>query len=138
MTPVSAPTAVDQVLVTAAPGDAITNLARSLRPVFERIGPSQLYARNVAPGLADEVMSLDTFPEGTGRRVIVFHASIGEPVVHGFLRARSEPIVLVYHNITPAEYFAPWDPDFAALLAEGRRDVAALRPRVARAVADSP
>lgn len=138
MTAVPTGTAVDQVLVTAAPGDAITNLARSLRPVFERIGPSRLFARNIDPALADEVTALDAYPERSGGRVIVFHASIGEPVVHRFLRERSEPVVLVYHNITPAEHFAPWDPGFAALLAEGRREVEALRPRVARALADSP
>lgn len=138
MTSVSAATAVDQVLVTAASGDAITNLARSLRPVFERIGPSRVYARNVDPSLAAEVAPLDTFPPGRGRRVIVFHASIGEPVVHRFLHDRSEPMVLVYHNITPAEHFAAWDPHFAGLLDDGRRAVAELRPRVARAVADSP
>ena len=70
---VSATTGVDQVLVTAAPGDAITNLARSLRPVFERIGPSRVYARNVDPVLAGEVEQLDRFPRAAGGRVVVFH-----------------------------------------------------------------
>lgn len=138
MTAVPTATAVDQVLVTAAAGDAITNLARSLRPVFERIGPSRVFARNIDPALAGEVIPLDAYPDRAGRRVIVFHASIGEPIVHRFLQERPEPIVLVYHNITPAEHFAPWDPTFAALLAEGREEVGALRGRVARAVADSP
>jgi glycosyltransferase involved in cell wall biosynthesis len=43
----------------------------------------------------------------------------------------------MYHNITPAKYLEPYDVAFAELLALGRREVASLRPRVARAVAAS-
>ena len=50
---------------------------------------------------------------------IVVSKARGEPMVAAFLRSRHEPIVLVYHNITPAKYFAPYDPNFAALLATG-------------------
>ncbi len=63
----------------------------------------------------------------------MFHASIGQAEVHEFLMSRAEPLVLVYHNVTPGEYFAPYDLVFADLLELGRREVESLRPRVVRA-----
>ncbi len=71
------------------------------------------------------------------RNVLVFHASIGQPAVHDFLTTRAEPLVLVYHNITPGSYYEPYDPFFADLLVLGRQEVERLRPRVLAAVAAS-
>src|SRR5581483_1787873 len=50
----------------------------------------------------------------------------GAPEVCSFLLERPEKLVLVYHNIPPAEYFLEVDPAFAALLADGRVELAAL------------
>ena len=57
--------------------------------------------------------------------------------MHEFLTARAEPLVLVYHNVTPGKYFEPYDPVFADLLDLGRREVERLRPQVVCAIADS-
>jgi glycosyltransferase involved in cell wall biosynthesis len=57
--------------------------------------------------------------------------------VLSFLLERRERLVLVYHNITPARYFATLDPRFAELLSGGRLELVALRDRVELALADS-
>src|SRR3989440_1581739 len=36
------------------------------------------------------------------------------------------PKCLIYHNITPAEFFLPYRPEFAAILAQGRADLCQL------------
>ena len=48
---------------------------------------------------------------------------------------RTEPLVLMYHNVTPASYYDRYDAEFAEALALGRREVHMLRPQVARALA---
>lgn len=130
-----------QVLVAASPGDASTNAALEVRDLLRRIGPSEIFAHHVHPGVAGEVVSLDRYGQHAGSRprddVLVYHASIGEPEVHRFVSARPERLVLVYHNISPAEAFAPYDPGFAGLLEAGRRDLSLLRDRVTLALADS-
>ncbi|MGH9034634.1 MAG: glycosyltransferase family 4 protein, partial [Acidimicrobiia bacterium] len=73
----------------------------------------------------------------TGGNLLVYHASIGEPVVVSFLQERRERLVLKYHNITPPDYFLDVDPAFAELLAGGRLELAALRDRVLLALAAS-
>lgn len=131
------PYGVHQILTAAAPGDAITNVALEIRDVLRKAAPSEIYAYHVDPELADEVHHLRDFSR-TGRRgVLLYHASIGEPTITSFLHSRDEPLVLVYHNVTPARYFEKWDPKFAELLDLGRRELVSLRDRVHLTIADS-
>ena len=138
------PRRFSQVLVSASPGDAVTNEALALRPALRLLGESDIFARYYDPSLAGDVLPLDEYGRrapsggpGAGDDVLVVHGSIGEPAVAQFLAGRTERLVLRYHNISPSEPFRPYDPAFAALLDEGRREVAALRPRVVLALADS-
>ena len=51
--------------------------------------------------------------------------------------ARSERIVLIYHNMTPSEFFSDVDPWVATLLDWGRVELRQLRSKVILAIADS-
>jgi glycosyltransferase involved in cell wall biosynthesis len=128
---------IHQVLAAAAPGDAITNAAIEFRELLKLAAPSEIYARHVAPELSSEVRPLRDFSHRDKRGVLLYHASIGEPAVTAFLHSRREPLVLVYHNITPSHYFEPWDVAFAELLALGRREVHGLSERTSMAIAAS-
>lgn len=130
-----------QVLVTASPGDAITNSALELRDLLRRLGPSHVFARYIHPEVAGEVVPLREYDRRRASYhhddVLLFHASIGEPHVFSFINERPERIVLVYHNISPSKPFLPYDPAFAGLLEAGRQELVALRDRVILALADS-
>jgi len=128
---------IHQVLTAASPGDAITNMAFAMRDLLRRAGPSEIFARHFDASLAHEVFPLSAYRARHARNLLIFHASIGQPEVHDFLSERAEPLVLVYHNVTPASYFEPYDMTFANLLALGRREIELLRPRVVQAIADS-
>jgi glycosyltransferase involved in cell wall biosynthesis len=128
---------IHQILAAASPGDAITTAALEYRDVLRRVGPSEVFARHIAPGAASEVKPLSECGRDGASGLLVYHASIGEPVVSSFLLSRPEPIVLVYHNITPAEYFTDLDPTFAELLVLGRVELEQLRPRVVMTIAAS-
>jgi glycosyltransferase involved in cell wall biosynthesis len=131
---------IHQVVVSASPGDAVTNAALEIRSLLRRIGPSEIFARYLDPSLAGEVLPLTDYAARSpaGSAVLVYHASIGEPAVLSFLQERPERLVVLYHNITPPEYFAPHDPDFARLLAAGRVELLALRDRAELALGVSP
>ena len=128
---------IHQILAAASPGDAITNAALEYRDVLRRVGPSEVFARHIAPSSASEVRPLSEFGADGSRGLLVYHASIGEPVVSAFLLSRPEPIVLVYHNITPAKYFEGIDETFAELLVLGRYELESIRNRVVLAIAAS-
>lgn len=128
---------VHQVLAGAVRGDAVTNTALELRDLLRRSVPSEIFARHIAPDIAGEVRPLAELGGRGSHGTIVYHASIGEPNVTAFLLGRREPLVLVYHNITPARYFEPWDAEYAELLRLGRQELRELRRRVARCIAVS-
>ena len=130
-----------QVLVTAAPGDAITTAAFELQKLLGKVGPSRIYAKYRHRAVEDRVAPLERLAERTSPSldsdVLVFHASIGEPALFGFLRDRPERLVVDYHNISPAAAFYDYDPAFAGLLEAGRQELAALADRAPLALADS-
>ena len=133
-----------QILVSASPGDAVTDEALALRPVLRRLGESEIFARYYDPSLAGNVLGLDQYERrapaaspSAADDILVVHGSIGEPDVAAFLAGRPERVVLRYHNISPAEPFRPYAPAFAELLAGGRRELVDLQPRVTVALADS-
>ena len=130
-------TEIHQVLVGAGRTDAITNMARALREALRTLGESEIYARHPAPGI-DDVLPLDQFPrEDSAGRTIVFHASGGDPDVFELLNSVAEQIVLVFHNIAPAELFDDVDPSRAEMLRLGWQELELLRPKVSLAIADS-
>jgi glycosyltransferase involved in cell wall biosynthesis len=133
---------IHQVLVTASPGDASTNSAIELRDLLRQVGPSEVFARYIHPDVTDEIRRLDDYDRvrsstNSANDLLLFHMSIGEPKVFSFIRERPERLVLIYHNISPAAPFMPYDPAFAGLLEEGRRELAALRDQTVLALADS-
>ena len=129
-----------QVLVSASSGDAITNFALEVRDLMRRLGPSEIFARHIDPLVAGDVHELrryDGWEPPSTTNVVIYHASIGNPDVSAFLCERRERLVLMYHNISPPESFAPYEPTFAALLEAGRADLVRLRDKVDLAIAVS-
>ncbi len=66
----------------------------------------------------------------------MYHSSVGSPVAD-FVAARDEPLIVDYHNITPASFFARWEPAVAGALMKGRRQLAELEARADLGLADS-
>lgn len=129
---------VHQLLVAAAPGDAVTDAAFEQRAVLRERGESQIFARHIHDDLSAEVAPLAALPAADdGSTALLFHVSIGDDPTFEAVERWSGPLVVSYHNITPAEHFDPIDPAFAALLRSGRRDLARLAPRPVLTMADS-
>jgi glycosyltransferase involved in cell wall biosynthesis len=63
---------------------------------------------------------------GAGRATwLLYQLSTGSPMAR-FLQARPEPRIVNYHNITPAEFFAAWEPVQELRLRTGRREMRQL------------
>src|SRR5262249_31107177 len=88
----------------------------------------------------DDDMRVDVLPfadEGATRGdVTIFHFALPSPMTEAFANLRGTKM-LQYHNITPAAYFAPYDPGLFRLAALGRRELATLAGRVVLALGDS-
>jgi glycosyltransferase involved in cell wall biosynthesis len=130
--------AAHQLVPNLAFGDAISQQAITLQRILRAAGiRSEIYAEHVDARLRGEARPVGRLREEAGDRALVlFHFSIGSAVTDLF-RLLPNPRVLVYHNITPPEFFRGVNPRVAALCARGRDELRELRPHCATALADS-
>jgi L-malate glycosyltransferase len=127
---------INQWVPAAHKGDAIGDSARRVRDLLRGLGhESDIFALSVDHDLRGEVRPF----AGPGARrgdVTIFHFALPSPMTEPFL-ALAGGRVLQYHNITPAHFFAPYDPQLYRLAVLGRRELATLVGHVDLALGDS-
>jgi L-malate glycosyltransferase len=127
---------VNQWVPAAHKGDAIGDSARRVRDLLRAMGhESDIYALTIDDDMRQEVRS---FADAAAKRgdVTIFHYALPSPMTEAFAALKSGR-VLQYHNVTPASYFAPYDPALFRLAALGRAELATLAERVDLALGDS-
>ncbi len=129
------PRAIHQFHGGSAVGDAITNGLLYTRGLLRDLGfTSEIYCQDVAPELAREIHAAPSFPDSEDTLLIV-HFSWTIRFFDWLLRLKCRKIV-VYHNITPYEFFDEGQ-DFERFSCESRRQLAALQPAMAGALTNS-
>lgn len=116
-----APIHIDQLLAGFADGDAISHHARMIRDLLREMGfASDIFVEpeRVSPTLRDEFKPLSAY-SARPRDVCLFHYSIACPAAEAYLRTPARK-VLIYHNITPADYFRGYDDQLVRQLTEAR------------------
>jgi glycosyltransferase involved in cell wall biosynthesis len=127
---------VNQWVPAAHRGDAIGDSARRMRDMLRSAGhASDLYALTIDDDLRNDVRPFSDTAAQAGD-VTILHFALPSPMTDAFSRLNGTK-VLQYHNITPAEFFAPYDPALFRLAALGRRELATLAGRVDLALGDS-
>jgi glycosyltransferase involved in cell wall biosynthesis len=127
---------IHQWVPAAHRGDAIGDSARTVRGLLRGMGhESDIFALTIDEDLRDDVR---TFADGAATQgdVTIFHFALPSPMTPAFGRL-SGAKVLQYHNITPASFFAPYDPGLFRLASLGRQELASLAGHVDLALGDS-
>ena len=127
---------IHQWVPAAHRGDAIGDSARAVRDMLRGLGhESDVFALTI-----DDDMRTETLPfadaRARGGDVTILHFALPSPMTEAFASLRGAK-VLQYHNITPASFFASYDPGLFRLAALGRRELATLAGRVDLALGDS-
>ena len=130
------PEAIHQLSPNLGYGDAISNEMLEIREMLRSAGyRSEIVATFVDPALVSQatVYRPDAIKPDEG---LIYHHSIGAAVTVAALE-HPGPKGLVYHNITPAEHFRPYRPDFSKILRSGREDLWSLAGAFEVSVGDS-
>lgn len=130
------PATINQCLPNLSYGDAISNHAIWIRDQLRRFGfRSDIYVRYIDPRVGHEcrVFSPEALHASDG---VIYHHSIGTEITPHLLEFTG-PKCIVYHNITPAEFFVADRPGFAHVLRTGREELPTLAPHFDIAVGDS-
>jgi L-malate glycosyltransferase len=127
---------VNQWVPAAHRGDAIGDSARRVRDLLRQMGhASELFALSIDDDLADDVR---LFGDAEARRgdLTIFHYALPSPMTEAFASLGGGRI-LQYHNVTPASFFAAYEPNLFRLAALGRAELGTLVGRVDLALGDS-
>ena len=133
---------IDQLVAGFTKHDAITNHAIEVRRVLRTAGyESDIYADHIDPRSASSgpLPFADCLQASSRDRLFMYHASTSSRIAAWLAGAAAagETISLDYHNITPAAYFARWEPVAASNLRKGRMELASLSGLAAFGLADS-
>lgn len=128
--------AIHQLLPDIAYGDAISNQARAIRAHLRRLGyQSEIFVKRRESRMATEAVTWEeSKPAATD--ALLYHHSIGSELT-AFAVAHSGPKCLIYHNITPADFFKNYRPGFSWMLETGRAHLPRLAPFFPVSVGDS-
>jgi hypothetical protein len=105
------PRAIHQVLAALSYGDAIGNESLAIRDYLKKRGyESEIFAEKVHPKMAALAHPLSEYAAASGDdSVCLFHFSIGS-AASSLVYSRREPLVSIYHNITPRRVLRPLPP----------------------------
>lgn len=128
-----------QFLPTIAFGDAVSNDAIALGKAMNELGyETDIFAENIdrrlpkgtAKGIGDKM------PETGSGDIIIYHLSTGTRLNYAIEKYDCRKI-MIYHNITPPHFFAPYNPAAAALTQEGIEGMKHLADKFDFCLADS-
>ena len=127
-----------QILTTMSFGDAIGNDAIALKGAISDMGfQTDIYAENIDKRLPNgTAQKIEKLRRVNRDDIILYHKSTGTDLTFkiGDYDCRR---VMIYHNITPPEFFRPYSPTAAALTEYGYEGVEYLRDKVEYVMADS-
>jgi glycosyltransferase involved in cell wall biosynthesis len=129
---------IHQFLTSYSYGDAIGNEAREIRNFLRAQGcKSEIFALFYHPRYADQIVNyLEYDRYSNPENIIIFHFSIGSPVTKKFLRVPDKKVI-IYHNITPYEFFLDYHRVLARDCYKGRIELKNLAGKVNLALGDS-
>ncbi len=130
--------AVHQVLATLGYGDAIGHEVLGIQRVLRGAGyASDIFVETADPRLEDLTRDYRELVDASGAsNVLIHHFSIGSKASR-IAYALPDRMVLVYHNITPPEYFVDVHKLLVRLCYHGRRELGAYVDRCDLALGDS-
>ena len=130
--------AVHQVLATLGYGDAIGHEVLGIRRVLRSAGyESEIFVETADPRLEDLTWDYrELLQASRPDNLLLHHFSIGSKASRTAF-ALPDRMALIYHNITPPEYFVGVHDLLVELCYLGRRELGAYVPRTELALGDS-
>jgi L-malate glycosyltransferase len=128
---------IHQLLPGYQSGDAISSHAAGLRGLLRSWGyESEIFSQHVGPSVVHDCFHIRDF-RGYDNAIAIYHYSIGADEITDLFLTTAGKRLLVYHNITPHEYFAGYDEVEYAMTKSGREALAELRDAADMVLADS-
>ncbi len=129
---------VIQLIPTISFGDAVSNDALALKKIIAGMGyETGIYAEIIGKNLSDNtVKKIENIKNLNKNDVIIYHMSTGTELNFSLDKYKCRKI-MIYHNITPPDFFRPYSHEAYALTNYGYEGLDFLHDRVEYCLADS-
>lgn len=110
-----------QLVTTLGYGDAVGNHIIALKSAIEEIGyPTEIYTENIDKRLIaiGEILPADFLPDSSD--IIIYHLATATDLNYKLRKFQCRKI-LIYHNITPPDFFSPYNKQAEKNCADGLR-----------------
>jgi len=119
-------------------GDAVGRHTVHLRDLMVARGIlSRIYVEMTDPGTAAETQPVAAYPDQSAAGDVLLYQFATASDMAPWLLSRPETLVVNYHNLTPPEFYAPWDNGLARHQLRARAELASLAPRASMGIAMS-
>ena len=127
-----------QLLPTMSFGDAVSNDAAAIRRMLSDMGyETAVYAANIDPRLLEgSVLHWREMRNLQADDLVIYHGSTGDPL-NSMIPSLGSRKMMIYHNITPADFFRGYSRQAQELTAAGRSQIKNLAGKFQYCVADS-
>jgi len=111
--------------------DAIGNEVLVIDDELKNLGyESQIYSENIDPYYKNKVKQINDFKNKIKKGdLIIYHHSIGTDIVD-LLLLKNIKLIMVYHNVTPPEFFKGFNEELAFLCGRGINQLNELKDKV--------
>jgi glycosyltransferase involved in cell wall biosynthesis len=117
---------INQVLPAMSYGDAVSSDAIEIKKLLEDMGySSEIYAKYIHPKCSEYANQLSDY-NGNSKNLLLYHFSLAGLDVTDFVKSLPDIKVLIYHNITPPEYFDDYDTNLSYMCSKGRAELKAI------------
>jgi len=115
---------IHQILPTLSPGDAIGNEVLEIKKILQSWGYiSDIYAENIHPEMNNLAKNITEYKKvSSSKNIVIFHFAIGSDASE-FVKNLPDKKMILYHNITPPNYFVGIDDRLVHLLKNGRKEL---------------
>lgn len=128
--------AVYQLLPGFDSGDAVSNQAIAIDQELKKMGyKSEIFAQYIDKKVEHIAKKFDP-KKLTEKDILLYHHSIGFDYTKDAVAFKGKK-ALIYHNITPKDFFEPYDSEFSLLLKQGRESLNKLATSFPKSFADS-
>lgn len=113
-----------QMLPTIAYGDGVGDYVLAVREIVQKMGyKTEIYAENIDSRLPPKTaVPVRELQELSKEDVVIYHGSIGTDLNYQLPRITGRKL-MIYHNVTPPEFFEPYNLSATKLSQEGLRGI---------------
>lgn len=129
---------IHQFVAVLDRSDAVGNHALAIRDLLRQKGyQSEIFAWHAGEDMQRRCRDyLEYHGWSASRNIIIYHFGASSPVTELFLKLPDRKVI-IYHNITPAEFFKGVNTEVYYIMKNGRRELERLSGKVDLAIADS-